>query len=118
MGASTLENRPKRQSTAYRYVFAVAASAFTMGAAALLYSIVSHNPVLFGITAIMVVAWHVGFGPGIVAALTVIVMSRLLFLPNASMLPTGPEILRFLLFLALTSLIAALSSARRKAEDS
>jgi hypothetical protein len=49
---------------------------------------------LFAITAIMIVAWHVGFGPGILAALVVIPISRLLFLVNGSPLPAGAELLR------------------------
>ena len=110
--------RLKPRSTAYRYIFAVAAPVATMGAAFLLYTYVAHNPVLWGLLAIMIVAWHVGFGPGVVAALVVITVSRLLFQPNAPLLPSGPELMRLGLFLAMNSLIAALSSARQRAEAS
>ena len=84
----------------------------------LLYTYISHNPVLWGLLAIMIVAWHVGFGPGIVAALVVIAVSRLLFQPNAPLLPSAAELMRLGLFLAMNSLIAALSSARQRAEAS
>jgi signal transduction histidine kinase len=89
-----------------------------MGAAFLLYTYVAHNPVLWALLAIMIVAWHVGFGPGVLAALVVIAVSRLLFQPNAPLAPSGAELMRLGLFLAMNSLIAALSSTRQRAEAS
>ena len=99
--STTLVKRLRPRSTAYRYLFAVVAPAATMCLAFLLYTYISHNPVLWGLLAIMIVAWHVGFGPGIVAALVVIAVSRLLFQPNAPLLPSAAELMRLGLFLAM-----------------
>ncbi len=108
--------RREPASALYRYTFAVIVPVGMMFAAYALWLVVPHNPVIFAITAVIVVAWHAGMGPGILAALVTSIAVRPLFLPSAPLLPTTSELLRLALFLVLTFLISALTGARQRAE--
>jgi signal transduction histidine kinase len=101
----------------YRYAFAILVPVAMMIMAYGIRLKLPHNPVLFAITAVIVVSWHAGFGPGLVAALTTTAAIRVLFVPNAPLIPSFAELLRLGLFFGLTALISVLSTARRKAEQ-
>ena len=105
------------QSLLYRYCVAIVVPVAMMGLAYGIWLKFPYNPVIFAVTAVIVVSWHAGFGPGLVAGVAGTLAIRALFVPDATWIPALGDYLRLGVFGLLTALIAIMSTARRKAEQ-
>ncbi len=82
-----------------------------------IFRIVPFNPLVFGLTAVILVAWRYGTAPGIVGAVVTTIVTRLVFIPNAPWAITVQDISRFAICIYLALLVGALSQRRWKAEE-
>lgn len=99
-----------------RYVLSVLITIALLGASYFLFKIFPHHPGLFCIAAVVITAWKLGRGPGMLSAVIGAFAVRPLFLPVERLIPPANEAARLVIYLALTFVISALVGARRRAE--
>jgi signal transduction histidine kinase len=112
------EYAPYKQSIVYRYGLGFLTTSGFLLLARALYHLVSYNPLIIVITAIVVVSWLFGRGPGIASAVIAAFGAKPLFFPNVPYRFDAADLGRLLFYLLLTGLISYLVGARRKAEAS
>lgn len=105
------------QSVLYRYSIAVLIPFALLAVAYGIWLKFPHNPLVFALTAVIVVSWHAGMGPGLLSGVAATAAIRVIFLPNSPLIPSLAECLRLGVFFGLTALISFLSTARRNAEQ-
>ena len=108
--------RSAAKSLLYRYSIAILVPFALLAVAYGIWLRFPHNPLVFALTAVIIVSWHAGLGPGLVSGLAATAAIRVIFLPNAPLVPALTECLRLGVFFGLTVLISILSTARRSAE--
>jgi light-regulated signal transduction histidine kinase (bacteriophytochrome) len=96
---------------------AIAVMAAFLLAAKILFTVVSYNPVIFVIVAIVVVSWMFGTGPGVLCSVLAAFAAKPLFYPKIALRFEAGDVLRLALFLLLTGFVSGLVGARRKAEE-
>jgi signal transduction histidine kinase len=104
------------QSLLFRYGLGVVVTITFLLGARVIYAMISYNPLIMVLTAIIVVSWSFGRGPGIICALISAFGIRPLFLPNAPYHFDLGDVGRLLFYLLLTGFVSYLVGARRKAE--
>jgi signal transduction histidine kinase len=110
------EHAAYKQSILYRYGLGFLVTCSFLLFAKTLYLLISYNPLVIVITAIIVVSWLFGRGPGVASAVIAAFGARPLFFPNVPYRFDGGDLGRLALYLLLTGLISYLVGARRKAE--
>lgn len=105
------------QTPVYRYGFGFLITVGFLLLARTLYFAVNYNPLILILTAIIVVSWSFGRGPGLMTALVSAFGVRLLFFPKAPYRFDLSDLGRLLFYLATTGVVSYLVGARRRAED-
>jgi signal transduction histidine kinase len=116
MGQTVQGGPAYKEFFVYRYGLGLLVTVGFLLAARGLYSLISYNPLILVLTAIIIVSWSFGRGPGVMTALISAFGIRLLFFPNSPYQFDFGDLSRLLFYLLLTGFVSYLVGARRKAE--
>jgi light-regulated signal transduction histidine kinase (bacteriophytochrome) len=87
-----------------------------LGAARVVFSFISFNPIVFVMAAVIAASWLYGRGPGVVSAVISALLARPLFFPNAAFRFDWSDLFRVAMFIGLSAVISFLVGSRRRAE--
>ena len=108
--------RARFKHPVHRYILSLLITGGLLVTSYFLFKVFPHHPGLFCIAAVVVTAWKLGRGPGMLSAVIGAFAVRPLFLPVERLIPPSSEFVRLGIYFALTFLISALVGARRRAE--